>query len=322
MRASAENRFTTAKVLVFPNHMANPKAKPNPQPAPSQQTGGGPQPPNIWVKIAVAVSALSALFTLGGILYTVHVHNEGTQKTTSDEHIGHLIDEKVNAAQAATNQRLGKIDDQVAKVIQQLGQLQGTLHIYTPAHEKPKATVKQSDPNRMAESSNPDKALTGIRASLKQAQDQNRILPDLTLIEYKKKVQTLPTSAADYWATAAAIINYQSYVNQIENKAPDPLQVAKPCLFLTQGLGSNNVIEGPMQFSNCVVDLDGTQNLVQGAVFVNSVIQWHGGPVTIQPARFINCRFIIDITTKPANPDLLQKLLASDQTNFTLSATG
>jgi hypothetical protein len=148
-------------------------------------------------------------------------------------------------------------------------------------------------------------------------------LPDLTLADYRKKVQTLPTSATDYWATVAAIINYQSYVNQMEDKAPDPLQVAKPCPFVTKGGGSHNLVQGgAVPFIGCVVDLDGTQNEVDGAVFENSVIRWHGGTVTIKSATFINCRFVIDIKTEPARPDLLKRLLASDQTYFTLTTAG
>jgi hypothetical protein len=130
----------------------------------------------------------------------------------------------------------------VNKIAQDVAYLKGQLNIANTKLDK----VRQSDPNLLAESRNPDKALTGIRVSLKQAQDRNKILPALTLTEYRKKVQTLPTSATDYWATVAAIINYQSYVNQMENKAPDPLQVAKPCPFVTKGSGGNyNVILGP-----------------------------------------------------------------------------
>jgi hypothetical protein len=70
------------------------------------------------------------------------------------------------------------------------------------------------------------------------------------------------------------------------------------------------------------VDLDGTTNDVEGAVFRNSLIRWHGGPVTIKSATSINCRFVIDIKTEPARPDLLKQLLASDQTYFTLAAAG
>jgi hypothetical protein len=105
--------------------------------------------------------------------------------------------------------------------------------------------------------------------------------------------------------------------------APNPLQVAKPCPGVTKGPGdSGNLIQGPWRFTACVVDLDGTQNEVEGAVFQNSVIRWHGGPVTIKSATFINCRFVIDIKTEPARPDLLKQLLASDQTYFTLTAAG
>ena len=110
-------------------------------------------------------------------------------------------------------------------------------------------------------------------------------------------------------------------MNQIEKKAPNPLHVAKPCQFVTQQSGvDHNMIQGPARFSECVVDLDRTQNSVRGAVFINSVIRWHGGQVTIENATFINCRFIMDIKTEPARPDLLKQLLASNQTYFTLTS--
>jgi hypothetical protein len=209
-------------------------------------------------------------------------------KAESDKHINELITTQLKPLSAiATDDhingligvQLKPLNESVNQIAKDVAFLKGQQHDTNVKLDK----LRGPDPNLMAKSSNPDKALTGIKVSLEQAQDRNKILPAPTLTEYRKKIQTLPTSATDYWATVAAIINYQSYVNQMENKAPDPLQVAKPCPFVTKGGGSHNLIQGgAIPFTECVVDLDGTQNEVEGAVFENSVIRWHGGPVTIK----------------------------------------
>jgi hypothetical protein len=297
-----------------------------PQPAPQ------PAPPALtfWQRhgtTAQIVSAACGSFVLGIAVLGVIWHYSADSGAKTDKHINDLITEQITPlGKIANDEHIGRVvGDQVRPLSEKLDKIAQDM-----AYLKGKAGIantklnqsKKPDPNLLVNSSNPNKALTNIRVSLEQAQKQKEILPDLTLAEYRKKVQTLPTSATDYWVTVAAVINYQSYVNQIENKAPDPLQVAKPCL-LTKGSGGNyNLIQGANQFSRCIVDLDGTTNDVEGAVFRNSLIRWHGGPVTIKSATFINCRFVIDIKTEPARPDLLKQLLASDQTYFTLASAG
>lgn len=267
-------------------------------------------------------SAAFAGCAVGIAILGVIWHYSAQSAATTDQQIKGLITEQIKplgevAKDEHINSLIGKqldpLNEKVDKIARDVAYLKG------------KAGVANT---KLDKSINPDKALSDIRVSLEQARHRNIVLPDPTLTEYRKKVQTLPTSATDYWATVAAIINYQSYVNQTENKAPNPLEVAKPCLGVTKGPGdsgnvidSGNLIQG-WRFTACVVDLDGTQNEVEGAVFENSVIRWHGGPVTIKSATFINCRFVIDIKTEPVRPDLLKQLLASDQTYFTLTAAG
>jgi hypothetical protein len=288
-----------------------PDIPPNPpQPAPPAHT--------FWQRhgtTAQIVSASCASFVLGIALLGVIWHYSGESTAKTDKHTHELITEQIKPlGEIAKDEHINRlVSDQLKPLSETVNKIAADV-----AYLKGKAGVANTKLD-----SNPDKALTGIRVSLKRAQDRNKILPVPTLAEYRKKVETLPTSATDYWATVAAIINYQSYVNQMEDKAPDPQQVARPCPFVTKRSGQNhNLIQGPIQFDGCVVDLDGTENEVDGAVFKNSVIRWHGGPVTIRMATFINCRFVIDIKTEPARPDLLKKLLASDQTYFTLTASG
>ena len=178
----------------------------------------------------------------------------------------------------------------------------------------------------LAKSNNPSDILGSIRADLVKAEKQRQKLPLLKFAAYRKDVEALPPSTTDYWTTVAAIINYQSFLNQLENKAPDPSTVARPCLFVTAGgISNNNTLEGTSRFSRCIVDLDTTTNFVDSAVIRDSVVRYHGGAVTIRHAIFIHCAFILDLKDfpqKPARPDLLRDLLASDQIYFTLPSAG
>jgi hypothetical protein len=191
---------------------------------------------------AQIVSAACGSFVLGIAVLGVIWHYSAESTAKSDKHINDLIAAQIKPLSQTANDEhintlIGKqiepLKDNVNQIARDVAFLKGQLNDVNVKLDK----VRQSDPNLLAESSNPDKALAGIRVSLEQAQDRKKILPDLTLTEYRKKVQTLPTTARDYWATAAAIINYQSYVNQMENKAPNPLQVAKACQFVTKGSG-------------------------------------------------------------------------------------
>jgi hypothetical protein len=77
-------------------------------------------------------------------------------------------------------------------------------------------------------------------------------------------------------------------------------------------------------FEGCLVDLDTTTNVVDGAFIRDSVVRYHGGQVTMRNVTFINCRFILDIkkSSTPSHPELLQQLLASDQHQVRLSTNG
>jgi hypothetical protein len=161
--------------------------------------------------------------------------------------------------------------------------------------------------------------LSDIRATINTAETQRTILPPSQIAQFKKTIVATSPSVADYWTTMAAVINYQSLVNQMRGEAPDPAAVSSRCLGFTSGgnvLSYNNSFSGG-DVSNCVVDLDEEQ--FHNITFHNSVIRYHGGPVILENVKFVNCRFVLELSAKPESPakqNLLIALLGSrDQKN-------
>ena len=160
----------------------------------------------------------------------------------------------------------------------------------------------------------PGRVLATIRAEIDVATTSSHSLPQSQLVEYRNAVKQLPSSAHEYWATIAAIINYQSLLNQMSGEAPDPAKVSRPCFGLTNSggmtAGNNSWIGG--EVSTCIVDLDG--NSFRAFSFVTCVVRYHNGGADLQNVRFVNCRFIIDPPTgQPAQAEieLLDALLDS-----------
>jgi hypothetical protein len=172
----------------------------------------------------------------------------------------------------------------------------------------------------------PNRTLALIRAEIEMAEKSGSELPKSSLVDYRNVVHALPPNAHEYWATVAAIINYQSELNQMSGEAPDPLRVSGRCGGVTSdemSLSIGNVYDG-VAFRNCVVDLDTNQYI--NVTFRDSVIRFHGGPITLNGVVFTNCRFILDLPADlpnaptPAQTKLLMTLLDSaDQNTVTLA---
>jgi hypothetical protein len=163
--------------------------------------------------------------------------------------------------------------------------------------------------------------LTALKSSIETAQKTHEIISKPELADYKQTLKELPPSASGYWTTVAAIINYQSLINQMNNQAPDPAIVSQPCPGLTQGSGGDNVFRSEI-LSGCVVDLDSTHNALVDITFKNSVIRYHGGPLTLSNVRFENCRFVLDIpVTAPANPERNRFLMTLFEAPHTTAVT-
>jgi hypothetical protein len=76
-----------------------------------------------------------------------------------------------------------------------------------------------------------------------------------------------------------------------------------------------------MIYKDCVVSLD--TNSFENITFQNSVVQYRGGPVHLFNVKFVNCRFVLDLSDQPVTPaqeKILRALLDSpDQKNVRVS---
>jgi len=152
----------------------------------------------------------------------------------------------------------------------------------------------------------PRRVLATIRAEIQLASEGSRVLPVSDIEDYKNTLRYLPSSLADYWSTVAAVVNYQSLLNQLSHEAPDPAKVARDCGFIT-----NSTIIGPRVIPDCVAYLD--SNIFVMVTFKDSVIHYHGGPVGLRNVTFDNCRFILEIPPNTRTPQVnfLDALLKS-----------
>jgi hypothetical protein len=155
--------------------------------------------------------------------------------------------------------------------------------------------------------------LTTIKTAVETAQATKQILPTSQLVDYRRLLTEKQISSGEYWTTVAAIINYQSFVNQQTGQAPNPAEVAKPCP--TVGPLARDNSYSNVSVSNCIIDLDNES--FDGAVFKDSIVRYHGGKTTLNNVVFLNCRFVLDFRTEkppPANSPqtrLLMTLLSS-----------
>ena len=252
------------------------------------------------------------LFPLIGIIVsvvlTLWLNSNARESKAADDHTDNLILAKLDPAVKTINESIDnklapinkKLDDLASKVDDAQGQLKrlkGDMSEQARQQQQILAINRIQDPKRI---------FTTIRAEIQMAESSKRILPNSQLLDYKNAIDALPSSASEYWTTIAAIINYQSLVNQLNGDAPDPIEVSTPCI-----TGTHNGFMG-QKFSKCIIDLD--TNLFARTVFEDSVIRYHGGSVGLQNVLFVNCRFIVDIPPQaapPQQPELLRALLDS-----------
>lgn len=278
----------------------------SPVPVPPETLGWNPSRHGNFAQWA---SAVGSLFAIG---LTLWFHYTANASVASDEHVGTIVDAKLNPAVKGINDSISKqlepitkkLDEVASKVDDAQGQLRRLRGDVDDQGQKQKqllAGARMQDPARI---------LATIRAEIELAQARGKPLPVSDLNDYRNAVQALPASAHEYWTTVAAIINYQSLINQMSGEAPDPAKVSKPCGMLTNGgriLNYGNSFSG-FKVSNCVVDLD-TQ-VFNNVTFTDSVVRYHGGPVTLKSVRFVNCRFVLELETPPSTPAQKNLLLA------------
>jgi hypothetical protein len=250
-----------------------------------------------WSPICLA--ALGLLISGAAYWHTVDHERSQAAAASSDEHVKILINEKLDPLIAQLNQVTGQIN--------QMNWQRNLSELKEGPREAPGTANSRSE------------VMSNLRANLVEAQKLQQKLP---LAEAVQRIQEVPNSTQDYWATIASIINYQSYLNQLEGHAPDPNKVARPCPFATASAHiSNNELGGTQHFTDCYIDLDTNGNVIDDAIIKDSVVRYHGGNINFKHAVFNNCRFIVELRAPqlrtPAR-DLLVALLNSDQVNFTL----
>jgi hypothetical protein len=321
MQAVAERSSVSPKVIVFRTRMGAQAPLPPEHPQPTQPPDWhDPQRHGSKAAIAAAVFACIAAIAAGGTFY-VNWSNRSDQKTQqsqaqADTHANALIDLKLNPAVKAVNdhtdEKFGELSNQIHALDVRIARLEGPLTNRVSTLER-----RADQQGSLAKLIDPSRILATIRAELQVAQATGKLLPASDLNDYRNAIRALPTSAYEYWTTAAAIINYQSLINQMSGEAPDPSTVSKPCHMLTShgergNLSIGNVFIGGQPISNCVVDLD-TQTF-SSVIFKNSVVRYNGGPTHLTNVAFVNCRFILNLKaqTKPANTSLLLALLVDE----------
>jgi hypothetical protein len=305
MQASVRPKPILPRVIVFPD-MADRKQKTAP---PTRAPKFSPSTFGTVAQLASAVLSLAA------ILLTLYFHYEADTSKALDDHVSLIVADKIDTAVRGVNtgidQKLEplirKIDDLSSKVADAEGQLK---------------RLRASDPQASR------RELTAIRAEIKSAQNNSVQLQPAKLEEYRAAVRSIPSTTAQYWSTVAAIVNYRSFLDQMNHNAPDPSVVSRQCPGITNaapGASFNNSYAG-INVSDCIVDLD--TNSFQRSTFRDSVIRYHGGPVFLEQVQFLNCRFLLDLPSTPvatpprpqADQILMALLDAPDQKHVTLTA--
>ena len=281
-------------------------------------------PPTFFQKHGTTAQWIAAFVTLligaGNIYLITHYRSTDSQSKASDEHINSLIDNKLGSTEQRIDQHT---DEQVGKLTQQLNSLSERVgNLYGLLGRVSKLESDTSKNQSLARLIDPNRILATIRTEIELAENKSVPLPQTTLVDYKNAIQTLPNSARSYWETVAAIINYQSKINQLSGKAPDPARVSQKCLFLTSdpNIHISNSEVGNDTYTNCIVDLDAGVAFSH-IVFRDSVIRYSGGPTHIDNVRFVNCNFQLNVQTKkaPVNIEMLLALLNSpNQTSITV----
>lgn len=262
-----------------------------------------------WWKSQVLVQWV-AIIVLAVVSLWPHFSDSAAK--TSDEHVGNLIEGRLQPAvkdmDSYVDRQLVPINGQLANLNQEVGQLQGRFQQLDSKQKK--LTDQIAEQGALARLEDPRRILATIREEIQMAEQVNRPLQKSDLADYRMALQGVSTSTADYWTTVAAVINYQSLLNQMSGEAPDPATVSGPCPLV--GPNSHDESINSLPIRNCVVSLDA--NAFENVTITDSVVQYRGGPVSLRNVRFVNCLFELRLATPPVaapSKDLILALLGS-----------
>jgi hypothetical protein len=268
-------------------------------PLPPDQAGLNPAKHGNYAQWAAVIVAI--LLACVNIWVTIYFHRSQSADISSDEHVKQLVQPLIDGASSGINGKLDKIGDKLLDLGEKVAHVQGEVDeansrakkISTDQNELKKRVDGQDAILRLQDE--PQRIFATIKADIEMADTAGQPLQSTQLVGYKNALRALPTSSEDYWATVASVINYQSKLNQLRGEAPDPGKVARLCI------GENfrhNLISGPLR--RCVVVLD--TETFRNVTFYDSVIIYHGGPVTFEGVDFVNCLFVLEFPVKPTPP--------------------
>jgi hypothetical protein len=321
-----------ARIIVFPKEIMSTQADPT------------ATPPHTWWQrhgttvqwLAIGATFLASL--VNPIATACFRHSDQTSKT-DDEHTKSIVSEAVKETVVprlnAIDDKLSRIDTRVATLEGWKEGISGQVGVLEQGQQKQRQTQEAllEDTERLrdlAPYQTLNHVLNAIFTNVKKAETTSRVLPPSAREDYRAMLVALGSqvkgndASAIYWKTVAALINYQSFVDQSENKAPNPDKVANLCTTSNEGyVHSHDNTFANAVIEDCKVDLD-TQSF-KNVIFKDSVVRYHGGPTTLEGVQFVNCHFVIDFAPKrkiPSTPALLQAILtAPSQTKVAVSAS-
>jgi hypothetical protein len=272
-----------------------------------------------WQKYGTMIAA--AITVCASIGLPLYFHYSASNSAVMDEHTNILIGAKLEPAKQEINGHIdaktGELSTQIGALSQRVAHIEGSLDKRVSNLET--RTDRQSSLARLMD---PNRALALVRAEIEMAETKGKPLGASTLADYKNVVLELPSSSYQYWTTVAAIINYQSKLNQMAGEAPDPNKVSKPCVGLTNGgrfHASGNAFIN-LHVSGCYIDLESAA--LVDSVIENSVVRYYGGPTNLKNVTFVNCTFLVNFapTTKPSksSPLVLALLNSPKQSSVTV----
>ena len=293
---------TSPKVIVFRTRMGAQAPFPPEQPS---QPLLAPVQPTWWQQhgttatwAAIVVTALIGLASIGT---TWHFHSVDSDAKVSDEHIRNLVEDKFKPLNRDVfDDKVGKLSDKIdelsdrmTRVEQRLDDLHSDLQKQSELQKDIRKQALQAAALARLQADPADR-LDKIRKDIQTAESKKEPIPYSKLVDYKLAVHALPPSAADYWKTVAAIINYESFLEQTLGHAPNPTKISRPCPLTTNSpYTRDNLIVGTI-VRGCIVDLDSANGFV-GTIFVDCVVRYRGGRVAMQNVQFRNCAFQLDI---------------------------
>lgn len=275
-----------------------------------------------------------ATLCIGAMTIWINWHSYGDNHSKVEEdRLAALIDSRISA-----NPGLSKISDKLDRIESRLAVMEGWkqgleskikgVSDRQDASAQEQLRLKNSIEGQrsIARLMDPARILATIRAEIQIAERSKTAISEPQLVDYRNAIKALPENTYQYWQTIAAIINYQSLLNQLAGYAPDPEKVSKPCALSPGGgdgrLAVNNFFGGRTVIRQCNIDLSHNANVMADVTFIDCVIRFSGTVVGIRKAAFINCRFILDLppqVQKPVATNLLLALADGNQRRVTIS---